>query len=474
MDSMVINLELPLTSSSCISNLRRIEAYTLHDHDPSRDVFHEHDLSKDVFYDYTSSTQPFCGPVDLVIPWTMSQRQAFVQDIYESAERAAQAAAERAAEKTQNWLSSYLPQFFRGQEKVRRRATSAALRSLFLPNDKRFDNWNNFLQSKKLRNLGIGYGVGGDFFTELLKPGELTDAYIDAYMCILHTNSAFASRTVHKMDLVLTSTGFMVVIRKVFEQYHDLEGAAQLNKDTEQMIFDKDPFGLSQYFVFVTYLDSDHWVTCVVSFIEHVIAFYDSTWHNWTKEIRQSRINFFAPLTRILPQLLKYCGYWDCRKDLQPKYTEWKMKIVERAGVYKQNDGVNCGLYALKFVEMLMTNTIMPQPTDKEMEGYRSHMAHTVFRFSTDENTLRPLVRAEKCVQAQRAARARGPYVRAEPPVPQRAEPACGRRVRALAIAPALRAHPCSSAHTAPVRVLCAVGLRAYTTAYFDSDRMQN
>ncbi|KAH6764144.1 glutathione S-transferase TAU 28 [Perilla frutescens var. frutescens] len=86
---------------------------TLHDHDPSRDAFHEHGLSGGVFYDHTSSTQPLYGPVDPVIPWTMSQRQAFIHDVYESAERAAQAGAERAAEKTQNWLSSYLPQFFR-------------------------------------------------------------------------------------------------------------------------------------------------------------------------------------------------------------------------------------------------------------------------------------------------------------------------------------------------------------------------
>ncbi|KAH6779770.1 hypothetical protein C2S52_011007 [Perilla frutescens var. hirtella] len=298
---------------------------TLHEHDPSRDAFHEHDLSRDVFYDHTSLTQPFYGPVDPVISWTMSQRQAFVQDVYELAERAAQTAAE----KTQNWLpkstedesghwnspirkstpneenvwqgtesrqmwneenvwkgtgstqmwndsifntwnqmsageywgvdesmqhrtlsqgTSHIPFVTPIRDitplsahntlvkldfrEVRRRATSAALRSPFLPNVKRFDHWNNFLQSKKL-NIGIGYGVGADFFMELLKSGKLTDAHIDAYMCILHTNPTFASRTVHKMDLVLTSTGFMAAIRKIFEQYHDLEGAAQLNKETE-------------------------------------------------------------------------------------------------------------------------------------------------------------------------------------------------------------------------------------------------
>ncbi|KAH6778884.1 hypothetical protein C2S52_010121 [Perilla frutescens var. hirtella] len=205
---------------------------------------------------------------------------------------------------------------------VRRRATSVALRSPFLPNDQRFANFNNFRQSKKLR-------------------GELTDEHIDAYMCILHTNPAFASRTQHKTDLVLTCTGFMTGIRKVFEQYHALEGASQLNKKIEQMISDEDLLGLSEYvsghipgwlplkpwydynkLVFVAHLDSDQWVTCVVSITEHTIAIYDSTWANWTEEIKKSRINFFVPLARILPQLLKYCGYWDCRIDLQPKYTE--------------------------------------------------------------------------------------------------------------------------------------------------------
>ncbi|KAH6806007.1 hypothetical protein C2S51_030838 [Perilla frutescens var. frutescens] len=130
-------------------------------------------------------------------------------------------------------------------------------------------------------------------------------------------------------------------IRKVFEQYHALEGASQLNKKIEQMISDEDLLGLSEYvsghipgwlplkpwydynkLVFVSHLDSDHWVTCVVSIPDHTITIYDSTWANWTKEIKKSRINFFVPLARILPQLLKYYGYWNCRTDLQPKYTK--------------------------------------------------------------------------------------------------------------------------------------------------------
>ncbi|KAH6794846.1 hypothetical protein C2S52_005323, partial [Perilla frutescens var. hirtella] len=453
---------------------QRASRDAFHEHDPSRDAFHEHDQGRDVFYDHASSTQPFYGPIDPVIPWTMSQRQAFFQDFFrgQGSEQtfdqpeSSQYYEERSPEnwewnpqfqwgwnppqnteptedesghwnspirkstpneenvwqgtgRTQMWneenvwkdtgstqmwndsvfntwnqmsageywgvdesmqhrtpsqgtshipfvtpirditsLSAHSTPVKLDFREVRRRAASAALRSPFLPYDKRFDNWNNFLQSKKLRNVGIGYGVGAEFFTELLKPGELTDAHIDAYMAILHSNPAFASRTLHKTDLVLTSSGFMAAIRKVFEQYHDLEGASQLNKETEQMISNEDLFGLSQYvsghlpgwhplkpwydynrLVFVAHLDSDHWLTCVVSLPEHLIAFYDSTWHNWTKEIRQSRINFFAPLARILPQLLKYCGYWDCRKELQPKYTEWRIKTVESAGVYKQNDG---------------------------------------------------------------------------------------------------------------------------------------
>ncbi|KAH6756685.1 hypothetical protein C2S53_001087 [Perilla frutescens var. hirtella] len=300
---------------------------------------------------------------------------------------------------------------------VRRRAASAALHSPFLLNDKRFADWKKFLQSNKYRNVRLGYSMKAKFFTDLLKKQQFTDAHINAYMCILHSNSAFAAIIQHVMDIVLTSTGFLEGIRKVFEQYHLFEGASQLNKEIEEIISDEDLLGLSEYvsghlpgwqplkpwydynkLVFVAHLDS-HWVTCFVSFSDHLIILYDSTWHNWAKQIkqsrhnwakqiRQSRINYFTPLTHILPQLLKYCGFWDCRQDLQAKYTHWKIKTVKGDGIYKQTDGVSCGVYELKFVEMLMSNSRMPQPTDNELEAYRSHVAYTIFRFSTDENTL--------------------------------------------------------------------------------------
>lgn len=133
---------------------------------------------------------------------------------------------------------------------------------------------------------------------------------------------------------------------------------------------------------------SRHWVTCSANLEKNFITMYDGTMRRWTDNEKRSRIAFMIPMLRILPQVLKFSGFWECRTNLEPKYTQWAFTIPEQDNILVQNDGVNCGPFALKYVEALMSGCIAPKLTTKDLQTYCKYLAKTIFSWSTDENTL--------------------------------------------------------------------------------------
>lgn len=131
-----------------------------------------------------------------------------------------------------------------------------------------------------------------------------------------------------------------------------------------------------------------HWVTCCVNLLESYIMIYDSNQHTLETNDFEERRQFFIPLSRILPQVLKYAGFYDARPEVRPCLTQWRVEHPEGDNLYMQNNNENCVAYALKYVEAILTGKIEERFDAKELKKYRTHLSKSVYNFSTDESTL--------------------------------------------------------------------------------------
>lgn len=135
-------------------------------------------------------------------------------------------------------------------------------------------------------------------------------------------------------------------------------------------------------------VSSDHWFACLIDLRECFITIYDSNQKKWTPKIKRQRKTFFIPLLCILPQVLKFCGFWNCRTKLKPKFTQWTFTCPDDDSLYVQEDSTSCGLFALKFVEAIILGNITRALNTKYIAAYRTHLAKTIFAWSTDSSTL--------------------------------------------------------------------------------------
>lgn len=115
---------------------------------------------------------------------------------------------------------------------------------------------------------------------------------------------------------------------------------------------------------------------------------YESLQHQCDSDDLEDKRQFFVPFARILPQVLKYVQFYGARPDLNPTYTEWPIMHTGEGNPYIQQDGVSCGVYALKYAEAILTGK-MEQPFDMEdLKKYRKQLSETIYNFSTDESTI--------------------------------------------------------------------------------------
>lgn len=132
-----------------------------------------------------------------------------------------------------------------------------------------------------------------------------------------------------------------------------------------------------------------HWLTCCLNLAKGYIVLYDSLQPDYQESDYEQRKAYFTPLARIVPQILKYIGYYDCRREFKPKWKQWNIYFpMKDENPYTQCDGKSCGSFALKYVEMILTKTY-ELPFDKEaVKAYRLHVAQSIFNFSTDDSTI--------------------------------------------------------------------------------------
>ncbi|KAH6792938.1 hypothetical protein C2S52_003415 [Perilla frutescens var. hirtella] len=159
------------------------------------------------------------------------------------------------------------------------------------------------------------------------------------------------------------------IVRQIWLKHHKEGMEENIPVNIEEQLSEEDLQGLSKYvtgdlpswglpkpwddytqLVMPCHLPG-HWVAVVVYLNEHTISIFDSTRHNWTHADADARIEFMKPLTRILPQMLKYCGYWEARSELVPKYTQWAVKFSRAEDTLIQQDSTSCGIFALLHIE---------------------------------------------------------------------------------------------------------------------------
>ncbi|KAL3656082.1 hypothetical protein CASFOL_000478 [Castilleja foliolosa] len=87
-------------------------------------------------------------------------------------------------------------------------------------------------------------------------------------------------------------------------------------------------------------------------------------------------------LRRILPVLLQLTGFYEKRKDLKPVNREWDLRFADKDQCFKQTDGVSCGPFSCKMMEVLVTRRALPNITEENMEFIRRGIAQRIFSFS--------------------------------------------------------------------------------------------
>lgn len=95
---------------------------------------------------------------------------------------------------------------------------------------------------------------------------------------------------------------------------------------------------------------NEHWATCVLDLVQFTVEIWDSNQHKFTDFIWRLRTKVFMPVVRIIPQVLKYVGFYDNREGLIPVYSQWLHYHPDK-NVIKQPDSSSCGPLALKYAK---------------------------------------------------------------------------------------------------------------------------
>ncbi|KAL6577360.1 hypothetical protein OROMI_011636 [Orobanche minor] len=136
---------------------------------------------------------------------------------------------------------------------------------------------------------------------------------------------------------------------------------------------------------------NDHWGTVLLDLKRQKIWLYDSMAWKFDYHYICNRRDVFLPMMRIVPQILKRIGYFDRHRVKSPQLAQWELCFPSpKKNSFKQMDSANCGLYALKYVEQLISKTKMPKSlkTDRELIMYRDHIARSIYAHSTAEPTV--------------------------------------------------------------------------------------
>ncbi|KAL6540480.1 hypothetical protein OROMI_024363 [Orobanche minor] len=304
---------------------------------------------------------------------------------------------------------------------IRKRFPARAIRSPFLHDEIRGgDTFNEYLKLEDggMRNVGQPCGVDKTFFEEIMQPNkQLHVEHIESYMSILSSRPDFAGLNGVHSKIGLMSSYFMETVEEVFDVMH--RGMGEVFQRYDHKLFDpiveevipveemdrlclfaeaiqpnwgenmKQWIDCDKVVTVCNY--NDHWGTLLMDLKRQTIWLYDSMAWKFDYHHVCNRRDVFLPMTRIVPQILKRIGYYELHRVKKPQLAQWDLCFPSpKKNTFKQNDSTNCGLYALKYVEHLISRTSIPKSlkTERDLILYRAHIARTIYAHST----VKPLI----------------------------------------------------------------------------------
>ncbi|KAL6532201.1 hypothetical protein OROGR_014171 [Orobanche gracilis] len=267
----------------------------------------------------------------------------------------------------------------------------------------------------RMRNVGQPCGVDKTFFEEIMQPNEqLHIEHIESYMSILSSRPDFAGLNGVHSKIGLMSSYFMETVEEVFDVMH--RGMRKEFQRYDHKLFDptveevipveemdrlclfaeavqpnwgenmKQLIDCDKVVTVCNY--NDHWGTLLLDLKRQTIWLYDSMAWKFDYHHVCNRRDVFLPMTRIVPQILKRIGYYELHRVKKPQFAQCDLCFPSpKKNTFKQNDSTNCGLYALKYVEHLISRTSIPKSlkTERDLILYRAQISRTIYAHSTVE-----------------------------------------------------------------------------------------
>ncbi|XP_057807888.1 uncharacterized protein LOC131022419 isoform X2 [Salvia miltiorrhiza] len=230
----------------------------------------------------------------------------------------------------------------------------------------------------------------------------MENIHLDAYLTVLYTSSEMAGLRSFKRRVTITSTSFMATIFRMWMKYNREEDTPESSTQNELQIANEDLFEMSQFIIgeepswghVKPWHDYDkviaianilnHWITLCINLKETCVIVYGSQQHVWNKQDYEISKQNKVLLARLLPHVLEYAGFFDARKYVTKSLNQWKIDHPEEVNIYELTDDVNCGPFALKFAEVILTGKWEHGFDTKSLKKYMHDMAMNVYGFSTN------------------------------------------------------------------------------------------
>ncbi|KAL3626961.1 hypothetical protein CASFOL_029174 [Castilleja foliolosa] len=130
---------------------------------------------------------------------------------------------------------------------------------------------------------------------------------------------------------------------------------------------------------------SQHFYPLVIDLVKYEVCIFDSLSNSTNRTQRENRYLNTLSLRRILPSILMLSGFYDVRKDLKPLNREWDLRFRDKNYCFTQEDGLSCGPFSLKMMEVLVSRRALPNITEENMKFIRRGIAERIFSFSKPE-----------------------------------------------------------------------------------------
>ncbi|KAL3618876.1 hypothetical protein CASFOL_037104 [Castilleja foliolosa] len=119
--------------------------------------------------------------------------------------------------------------------------------------------------------------------------------------------------------------------------------------------------------IYVVWYFAEYFYPLVIDLVKCEVWIIDSLSNNTIEAKRVTRYDGTLCLSHILPAILQLSGFYDERKNLKPVNGEWDLRFADKEQCFFQTDGVSCGPFSCKMMEVLISRRALPNITQENM-----------------------------------------------------------------------------------------------------------